>query len=52
MAEVEKEVVDVIQRKAAIGQCDGWKNIAKMSVVLSVMTVGQTVRDISFISER
>ncbi|KAH9941965.1 hypothetical protein B0H21DRAFT_670029, partial [Amylocystis lapponica] len=28
-----------IQGKIATGQCDGWKNIAKTSVVTSVMTV-------------
>jgi hypothetical protein len=45
-----KKVEDTVRRKVqgrlATGQCDGWKNVAKSSVVSSVMSVENVVRKI------
>ncbi|KAL6302503.1 ribonuclease H-like domain-containing protein [Sparassis latifolia] len=37
--EVESRTTMKVKGKVATGQCDGWKNVAKMSVVTSMMTV-------------
>ncbi|KII89273.1 hypothetical protein PLICRDRAFT_175485 [Plicaturopsis crispa FD-325 SS-3] len=39
VAKVEEKTRVKIQGKLATGQCDGWKNIAKTSVVTSMVTV-------------
>lgn len=40
---VEAALKDVVKAKFATGQCDGWKNTAKVSVVSTAMTVGNEV---------
>ncbi|KAL6298032.1 ribonuclease H-like domain-containing protein [Sparassis latifolia] len=39
VAEVEARTKVTVEGKVVTGQCDGWKNIAKMPIVTSVMTV-------------
>lgn len=42
-AKVQTEVMKNVGGKVATGQCDGWKNVAKTSVVSSMMTVERQV---------
>lgn len=44
---VEGEIRRKIEGGLATGQCDGWKNIAKTSVIASIITVGNQVSTIS-----
>ncbi len=46
---VEVEVKAKVQGKMATGQCDGWKNVAKSSVVSTLMSVENEVSQISMI---
>ena len=40
---VKDQICKKVTRKLATGQCDGWKNIAKTSVVAMVMSVENEV---------
>jgi hypothetical protein len=40
---VEDAVHHKVQGKSATGQCDGWKNVAKSSIVSSVMSIENIV---------
>jgi hypothetical protein len=44
VAKVEARTKERIQGKVATGQCDGWKNVAKTSVVTSMITVEHEVK--------
>ena len=46
---VEDEVRRKVRGKLATGSCDGWKNVAKTSVVSSVMSVDNVVSVVEFI---
>ena len=43
VAKVEDRIREKVNGKLATGQCDGWKNIAKTSVVTTVMSVENEV---------
>jgi hypothetical protein len=43
VARVEARTRERIKGKIATGQCDGWKNVAKTSVVTSMITVEHVV---------
>jgi len=45
--DVEDETKHRIGGKVGTGQCDGWKNIAKSSVITSMMTVDNEVSTVS-----
>jgi hypothetical protein len=44
---VDEETKERIGGKVGTGQCDGWKNIAKTPVIMSMMTVENEVSLIS-----
>ena len=44
VADVKGEIKKKVKGKMAIGQCDGWKNIAKRPLVVSMITVDYQVR--------
>jgi len=44
VAKVEARTKERINGKVATGQCDGWKNVAKTSVVTSMITVEHEVK--------
>jgi hypothetical protein len=44
---VETQMKDKLNGKLATGQCDGWKNNAKVSVVTMMVTVDNEVRCIT-----
>lgn len=48
---VENKVRQKVRGKLATGSCDGWKNIAKTSVVTSLMTVDTIVSQYSLLLE-
>jgi hypothetical protein len=43
VAKVEARTKERIEGKVATSQCDGWKNVAKTSVVTSMITVEHEV---------
>ena len=43
VAKVEARTRERVQGKVATGQCDGWKNVAKTSIVTSMITVEHVV---------
>jgi hypothetical protein len=44
VAKVEERMKERIKGKVATGQCDGWKNVAKTSVVMLMITVKHEVK--------
>lgn len=48
VAKVKGDIVAKVKGKMATGQCDGWKNVAKSSVVSTLMTVENEVSKAGF----
>jgi hypothetical protein len=44
VADVESDIKKKVKGKMAMGQCDGWKNVAKTPLVASMITVDYQVR--------
>jgi len=42
--DVEGHIKEKVKGKMAMGQCDGWKNVAKMPLVASMIKVDYQVR--------
>jgi hypothetical protein len=42
---VDGEMKDAVKNKMGMGQCDGWKNVARDSVIATMVTVDDIVSD-------